>query len=557
MKSSNTQQIFQQAFSYHQNGNLQDAEIIYRHILNQDNTHTGANTMLGSLLIQTDRNIEGIKLLEISLSKDSKQFFGHNFLGVGYFNINQNEKAFSSLKKAIKLKPNYVDAHFNLGKVQKALFKYQDAIISYSNCIAFDINYLNAYINRANIYLENIKDSNKALFDYQKALELSPNSFILFFNYAKALHDLNRLDEALINYDRAIELKPDYTDAHVNRGNVLKDLLRFDEALNGYDRAIELKPDYAEVISNKSHLKLLLGEFKEGWQLYESRKDKEKIKIHYPKYPVPLWLGDQSIEGKRLLVHSEQGLGDSIQFFRYLPMLHSFKPKEIIFTVEKSLITILSSIDNDITFIEKNNPLPSFDYYCPLMSLPLAFKTNIETIPAHIPYLKVDDYKNNYWQDKLGRKTKPRIGLVWSGSAAFINDQNRSLKLKQLFPLLELPFEFHSLQKDIRDCDEESLKKCKNLFQYQNELHDFSDTAALMNQMDLIISSCTSVAHLAGALGQQVWVMLQFIPDYRWLLNRDDSPWYPTAQLFRQNQRGDWNSVFQKLISELKSLFNV
>ena len=555
MQSLNTQQLFQQAFKLHQNGNLKDAENLYRDILKLNNFHIGANTMLGSLLIQTDRNIEGVKLLKISLSQDDRQFFAHNLLGIGFFKINKHKEAFKSLTKAIKLKPDYIDAHFNLGNVQKKLLKFQDAIISYTNCISLDINYCNAYVNRANIYLENIKDFDKALFDYQKANKLSSNPYILF-NYGNALKELRRLDEALHVYEKSIELKPDYAEAYNNRGNALKDLKRFDDAFISYDRAIQIKPDYAEAIFNKSILKLLLGEYKEGWQLYESRKDKEDSKNQYPKFQASLWLGNVSIKDKILLVHSEQGLGDSIQFCRYLPILKSFKPKKIIFHVEKLLLSLLSSMDNEITFLEKNRALPSFDYYCPLMSLPLALKSTLETIPANIPYLKADNVKNKHWQEKLGKQTKPRIGLVWSGSTKHKNDHNRSLKLQQLSSLLKLPFEFHSLQKDIRDGDKKTLKAYKNIDQHHKDLDDFSDTAALVNQMDLIISVDTSVAHLAGALGKKVWILLPFIVDYRWLLDRDDSPWYPTAKLFRQSQIGDWNSVIQQLISELNILIS-
>jgi len=555
MQSSNTQQLFQQAFKLHQNRNLQDAEILYRDILKQNNFHIGANTMLGSLLIQTDRNIEGIKLLKMSLSQDDKQFFAHNLLGIGFFKINKHKEAFKSLTKAIKLKPDYIDAHFNLGNVQKALLKFPDAVISYTNCISLDINYCNAYVNRANIYLENIKDFDKALFDYQKAIKLSSNPYILF-NYGNALKELKRLDEALHVYDKSIELKPNYAEAYNNRGVAFEQLKRFDDAVISYDRAIQIKPDYAEAIFNKSILKLLLGEYKEGWQLYESRKDKEDSKNRYPKFQASLWLGNVSIKDKTLLVHSEQGLGDSIQFCRYLPILKSFKPKKIIFHVEKLLLSLLSSMDNEITFLEKNRALPSFDYYCPLMSLPLALKSTLETIPANIPYLKADNVKNKHWQEKLGKQTKPRIGLVWSGSTKHKNDHNRSLKLQQLSSLLKLPFEFHSLQKDIRDGDKKTLKAYKNIDQHHKDLDDFSDTAALVNQMDLIISVDTSVAHLAGALGKKVWILLPFIVDFRWLLDRDDSPWYPTSKLFRQSQIGDWNSVIQQLISELNTLIS-
>ena len=330
---------------------------------------------------------------------------------------------------------------------------------------------------------------------------------------------------------------------------------RFDEALKSYDRAIQLKPDYAEAYWNKSIFKLRLGKYEEGWQLYEYRQIREDTKNNYKKFPVPLWLGNEPIENKVILILQEQGLGDSIHFCRYLLMLESQNPKEIIFMVQKPLLSLFSNFDKKIKILEQDKPLPHFDYYSPLMSLPLAFKTNVETIPANIPYLAVDDVKNKYWQDRLGKQTKVKIGIVWSGSTIHKKDHNRSLMLNQLASLLELPFEFHSLQKEIRYGDQKTLKAYKALYQHQHDLNDFSDTAALLNQMDLIISVDTSVAHLAGALGKKVWVLLPFMPDFRWLLNRDNSPWYPTIRLFRQPKIDDWESVIQQLIIELKKLF--
>jgi tetratricopeptide (TPR) repeat protein len=475
--------------------------------------------------------------------------------GLAYHQRGQFNEALEVYYQILEINPKHFDALQLIATLFLQCKKYNDSLNFFKSALKIKSNFVPALINYGNV-LKELKNFDEALKNYDKAIRLEPNNVGAYNNRGNILKDLKRYDEALKNYDVAIQLKPDYAEAYNNRGSLLNDLKRFDEAIISLNKAIQLKPDYAEPISNKAYLKLLLGEYKEGWLLHESRKNKKDRINDYPKFPAPLWLGDASIEGKTLLVHSEQGLGDTLQFCRYLPMLQSFKPKEIIFYVEKSLISILSSMDNEITLIEKNQPLPSFDYYCPLLSLPLAFKTTIETIPANIPYLKVDDVKNTYWQDQLGKQTKPRIGLVWSGSTKHKNDHNRSLMLTQLSSVLALPFEFHSLQKDIRDGDNETLQTYKNLNQHQDNLHDFSDTAALINQMDLIISVDTSVAHLAGALGKQVWILLPFMPDFRWLLDRDDSPWYPTTKLFRQPQIGDWDSVIQQLISELNTLFS-
>jgi ADP-heptose:LPS heptosyltransferase len=210
-------------------------------------------------------------------------------------------------------------------------------------------------------------------------------------------------------------------------------------------------------------------------------------------------------------------------------------------------MSLAATLQGNFTLMETGAPLPEFDYYCPVMSLPLAFKTTVETIPAQIPYLFADEAKKKQWRKNLGKKTIPRIGLVWSGSTTHVNDQNRSFPLVQLSDLLALPFEFHSLQKDVRAVDAKTLKQFSNIHQHQDDLLDFSDTAALVDAMDVVISVDTSVAHLAGAMGKPLFVLLPYVPDYRWMLDRSDSPWYPTARLFRQPALYDWDSVIAQV----------
>jgi len=455
------------------------------------------------------------------LKKEPSNFDAIQLLAIVYSQNKEYKEAINLYKFAIKINPSFPKTYYNIGKTFFELDQFEDALLNYNLAIKYNPNYFEAYNNRG-LVLEKFK----------------------------------YYDEALASYDFAIKLKSNYSEAFNNRSLALKQLNRLEESLKSLNTAIQLNPNYIDAKMNKSLLKLLIGEYEEGWQLFESRRHKADIKKNYPSYSQPLWLSNESLEKKTILIHSEQGLGDSLQFCRYLLLLEKLNPKKIIFEIEKSLISIMQQLNNKLVIIEKSMPLPPFDYYCPLMSLPLAFKTKLETIPANIPYLKVDNVKNKHWQEQLGKKTKPRIGLVWSGSTKHTNDHNRSLKLQQASSLLKLPFEFHSLQKDIRDGDKQTLKAYKNIDQHHKDIDDFSDTAALVNQMDLIISVDTSVAHLAGALGKEVWILLPFIPDYRWLLDRDDSPWYPTAKLFRQSQIGDWNSVIQQLISELSKLFS-
>ena len=550
LKQNNINNLLQQGLMHHQKGQFNQAQSIYKKILKHDPKNFEALQLNAALNLQQKKFKAALKLFKLALSiNPSVPYVNFNYGNVLH-NLKLLDEALQSYDQAIKLKPDYVEAFYNRGIVLDDLKRFDEALQSYDQAIYLKSNYAEIFFNRG-IVLEKLKRFHEALQSYDQAIYLKSNYAEAFFNRGNALLNLKRNNEALQSYDQAINLNPNYAEAHNNRGNALQDLKRNDEALQSLDQAINLNPNYAEAISNKAYLKLRLGEFEEGWKLYEYRKNK-KDKIHqYPKFSQPLWLGNVSIQGKTILIHSEQGLGDTIQFYRYLPLLKSLKPKNIIFHLENQLIPLFSSLKNEITFLEIDKPLPSFDFYCPLMSLPLAFNTTLETIPSNIPYLNVDEFKNKYWQDRLGRKTKTRIGLVWSGSIAHKKDHDRSLRLNQFLNLLNLPYEFHSLQKEIRDYDQKTLEELGSIFQYQNDLNDLSDTAGLLNQMDLIISVDTSVAHLAGALGKKVWILLPFVPDFRWLFDLEYSPWYPTARLFRQSQRGNWDNVFHQLKNEL------
>jgi tetratricopeptide (TPR) repeat protein len=379
-----------------------------------------------------------------------------------------------------------------------------------------------------------------------KSLQINPNQPNALNNRGVTLKELKRLDEALASYDRAIVLKPDNAETYSNRGVTLQDLKRLDEALASYDRAIVLKPDNAEANWNKSLLKILTGDYLEGWQLYEWRWKKEPLINSLRVYKQPLWLGTETLLNKTLLIYPEQGLGDYIQCIRYAVLVEQLGAK-VILEVPLALMSLVSTLKGQFTLVESGKPLPDFDYHCPVMSLPLAFKTTVDTIPVQLPYLYADEDKKQQWQEKLGNKTVTRKGLVWSGSTIHKNDHNRSLLLQQLASLLELPVEFHSLQKEVRAVDIKTLTDFPHIHQHQEDLLDFADTAALVDAMDIIISVDTSVAHLAGAMGKKVCVLLPYAPDYRWMLDRTDSPWYPTATLFRQPAIDDWESVVAEI----------
>lgn len=460
------------------------------------------------------------------------------------------DEALASYDRAIALRPDYADAYFNRGNALQDLKRPDEALVSYDRAIALKPGYMNAYNNRGNA-LRDLKRFYEALANYDHAIGLKPDYTDAYVNRGNALRNLDRLEEALASYDRAIALKPDYAEAYFNRGLALQDLNRLDEALESCERAIFLKPDFAAANCNKSLLKILAGDYEEGWRLYEWRwRDFQLAFVR--DFTRPLWLGESSVVGKTLLICAEQGLGDSIQFCRYVSMVEALGAKTVL-EVPSPLVSLFSTLKCDCTIVELGRPLPHFDLYCPIMSLPLALKTTVASIPAPVPYLHANQDRQMAWRRRLGRKSRARVGLAWSGSAAHKNDRKRSIPLRTLEPLLRLPIEFHVLQNDIRADDAAVLPRFNQIRLHQDELHDFSDTAALVQEMDVVISADTSVAHLAGALGQSVWILLPFAPDYRWMLERTDSPWYPTATLFRQPAIGDWASVISEVTKRLQT----
>jgi Tfp pilus assembly protein PilF len=385
-----------------------------------------------------------------------------------------------------------------------------------------------------------------------RLLAVVPEHPVALSNRGNALRALGRPAEALASYARAIAARPDYAGARYNRAALLQELRRFDEALLDYDRAIALDPDSVDAHWNKALLHLSTGNYEEGWRLYEWRwKGPQKEALR--RFAQPLWLGGESLQGRRILLHAEAGLGDTIQFCRFVPMVAALGA-QVLLEVPAPLLTLASTLRPACLLVRQGDPLPAFDLHCPLMSLPLALRTTVATIPAGVPYLHADPAKVDDWKVRLGDGRRPRVGIAWSGSSLYRNDHQRSLPLELLAAVLALPLEFHVLQKDIRPQDQAALERLGKARRHAEHLHDFADTAALVELMDQVVSVDTSVAHLAGAMGKPVWILLPYTPDHRWFLDRPDSPWYPTATLLRQPAAGDWAGVVAELARRLAAL---
>jgi Flp pilus assembly protein TadD len=459
----------------------------------------------------------------------------HNSRGIALASLGHYRDALVSFDRALELNAGYAECHNNRGIVLQELGQFDAALASFDRAIALKPDNARAHNNRGTV-LSELGRSGDALAIYENAMALDPVYAETYYNHGMALHDLGRFDEALASFGRAIALRPDYAEAHHNRATVLQDLLRLDEAIRSYATAIELRPDRAESYANQAYCYLQLGRFEEGWSLHEWRK-RLPAPVGARALLQPLWLGGEDISGRTLFVHCEQGFGDTIQFCRYGKVLKAMGA-DIVMSVQEPLRRLLAQLAPDIEIVGLAEVPTRFDYHCPMMSLPLALRTTLKTIPAGPPYILADPQLRQDWESRLPAKTKPRIGITWRGSTAHRNDRNRSVDFDTLEPLLSSEAHWISLQYDDAPSSPHS-----QLVSLAGSWRDFADTAAIIGGLDLVITVDTSVAHLAGAMGKPVFILLPFNSDWRWLLDRDDSPWYPSARLFRQQLAESWGDV--------------
>jgi tetratricopeptide (TPR) repeat protein len=480
--------------------------------------------------------------------------------GITLDELKRFDAALASYDRALAVRPDYAGALNNRGNTLRQLKRLDEALASYDRALAVQPDYAEALYNRG-ITLHEFERFDEALASYDHALALQPDHAEALNNRGNTLHELKRFDEALASYERALALRPDHVEALINRGVVLHELQRLDEALASYDRALAVRPDHAQAHFSKSVLQLVNGDFDAGWREYEWRWKTEGLEALKRDFAQPLWLGQTALAGKTILLHSEQGFGDAIQFCRYAPLLAG-RGARVLLEVPAPLKDLMASLAGVAQVIAAPEQVPCFDLHCPLLSLPLAFRTSLETIPAQTPYLFGAAAKTRAWRTRLGAPNKPRVGLVWAGDPrkqlpnAHRIDRMRSVEFDQLASILRIAgCEFYSLQKG-----EHALAQLRNSALRQrvvdcaDDLHDFSDTAALIDNLDLVIAVDTSVAHLAGALGKPFWLLNRYSTCWRWLIGRDDSPWYPTARLFRQSAPGDWSGVISRVVAELEKL---
>lgn len=402
------------------------------------------------------------------------------------------------------------------------------------------------------VVLRKLRRDDEAIEYFNRALMLKPGYVPAILTRGTSFHHLGRREEALASFDRVIEIDPTHARAHYNRANVLHELKRFKEAIESFGRAIALAPENADAHWNESLAHLLTGDYREGWKQYEWRWKRGNLQPR--DFKQPLWLGEESVAGKTILVHAEQGFGDTLQCARYIPLLAK-NGATVVLEVQPALKALFRSLEGVSTLLSRGEPLPAFDLHCPIMSLPLAFKTELSTIPANVPYLSVPKDRVEKWQRRVPQGKKLTIAFAWTGSPGNEENDIRSIPLSEFAPLFaDENIQWISIQRDLTQQDSELLNNHLEVKQFGAELSDFADTSAIIAQADLVISVCTSAAHLAGALSRPFWLLSKHSPDFRWLLDRDDSPWYPSARIFRQPTFGDWGSVIARVKIELQNL---
>jgi tetratricopeptide (TPR) repeat protein len=524
LETAPTDALFATAFQHYQSGRLARAEELYRQILAINPNHVDSLHFSGLIAYQVGRIEVAVDLIGRAIALDGAVPEFHNNIGSAYQLSGKLDKAIFHFRRALALNPNFAEAHFNLGK---------------------------ALYSQGNI--------NEAIEQYQRVIAIRPDHAKAYNSLASTLYECGKYDQAIVHYQRSLSLEPTNSEFVYNLGLVLRAQGHLDEAVTHYRRAVALRPDFAEAHTNIGQALLLKGRFEEGWKEYEWRWKTSQMSRETRDFSAPAWRGE-AIGDRVILLHAEQGFGDTLQFCRYVPLLSA--SARIVLEVHAPLVRLLSRLPGVLKIVARGDRLPPFDLHCPLLGLPRAYGTTLDTIPAAAPYLSADPTLAASWRERLDRLDGLRVGLVWASNPDSLQDaagqrdrRDKSISPDQLSLLTELEeLSFVSLQKAEAAAQTRKHPKGLIVHDWTDELEDFADTAALVDGLDLVISVDTAVAHLAGALGKPVWLMNRFDTDWRWLLNRDDSPWYPQLRQFRQPAPGDWISVIAKVRDALQRL---
>lgn len=518
-RMATTSQMLASAVQHHQSGRLDQAEQLYRQILQTDPNQADAWHLLGVAASQAGRHDAAADCINraIALNPKAAAFYGN--LGNVYTSLGKLEDAVNVFQQALRLKPDFVEAQLNLG-----------------------------------IALRDQGQLESALASFQQALRQQPQNPIAHNNLGVVYREQGKLEAAVDSYRRALQWNPNFADAYNNLANALNDLGRIEESIVSYQQAIRLKPDYAEAHLSLATALLLTGRLKEGWAEYEWRFVCRRPEL--PEFPQPRWDGSP-LNGRTIVLYGEQGFGDKLQFMRYAPLVKA-RGGRVVVACNKALLPILSRCAGIDEFVPvPDGKLPAFDVYSPLLSLPGILGTTLETIPAEIPYLFADPELVQAWKQKLNGTAKFKVGIVWQGSKYSKGGRGRTIALQHFAPLGKVPgIQLYSLQCGAGTEELAAMQGQLQIDDFEGRLDTvtgpFMDTAAVMRNLDLVITADTSIGHLAGGLGVPVWVAVPFVPDWRWFGDFKTTAWYPTMRLFRQERMGDWDGVFERIAEELK-----
>jgi tetratricopeptide (TPR) repeat protein len=583
---SSDARLMQWAVQCHTAGRLDEAEAIYRQILSRHPNDPDALHLLGIVAGQRGNAAMAVELISRAIAvRPSAAYF--NSLGECYRRMGQPDRAAINFRRSLELDPLSVDALNKLGGVEKEMGDSASAIARFRQSVELKPEFADSY-TRLGQALRESGHLEQAIVAFKEAARLQPDRAEAQSNLGVCLMESDRLDEAISTLRKAISLKPEFAGVHANLANALIKVGRFDEAIRANQRAVELNPSDSELHNNlgvslahnhclddaiaayqialqlkpenaQAHVNLavallLKGDLKQGFVEYEWRWKIPRRDIFPIRSASPNWNGDD-VRGRTILLLFEQGFGDSIQFIRYAPHLAE-RGANIIVTCPTELAHLFQAVEGVKKVVSAENEVPPHDLQCPLASLPRLFGTTLESIPNRIPYLRPDPARSAKWKEKLRSQINAiRVGLAWAGRKDQTNDLARSMHLKQFAPLAKLrQVTFVSLQKGYAAAQSVHAPVGMDLLDFTEGINDFADTAARIDNLDLVISVDTATAHLAAAMGKPVWLLLSFSADWRWLLNKNDSPWYPTMRLFRQKRFGDWDEVITRVAQALGAM---
>jgi len=516
MAHVSTEQMMQTATSLHQAGRFADAVEIYRGILSIQPNHAEALYRLAAIAAQSAQISSALDLMQRAVAVSPENPIYHRTLGDLWKQAGRLDSAIASYRRAVQIKPDDAET-----------------------------------CNKLGMALDDAEELDQAIASYQRAIELVPAYAAARNNLASVWRTKGELDKAIAGYQQALNHDPQSAIIHNTLGRTWEMAGHADKALACYRRALEINPKYANSLYNIGLMRLAAGDFAGGWDALELRWQTTGFESR-PAFAQPMWTGAERADITVLLT-TEQGLGDTIHFIRYAPMVAQ-RCRRVLLDCPAKLVQLLKGIDGIAEIIPRGTALPPFDVHCPLMSLPRIFGTTLQAIPNRVPYVHADPIRSVLWSERFAGENRLKIGLVWAGNIKNKQGRHRSMPLSALAPLAGVPgVAFYSLQLGPPAMQAQTPPAGLDLVDLSADLHDLADTAAVIANLDLVISIDTVVAHLAGAMAKPVWTLLSLAADWRWLLDRSDSPWYPTMRLFRQTSPSDWSAVVRQVATALES----